>query len=316
MATEPVRKRPHAPPRHGAAHRAPHPAHDPRGPRRRRARGLLPHEFTDHYVKLLFPRPDVAYPEPFDMEKVRAELPREQWPSTRTYTVRAWDAEAGELTIDFVHHGDSGLAGPWAANARPGDEIFFNGPGGAYAPRADAGWHLLAGDESAIPASPPPSNASRTAHPPASSSRSRAPKRSRASPRRTAPRSSGCTAARTRSATCWSRPSRNSTSRTARCTPSSTARRTSSRPSAATSASTAASPWPSSRSPATGAAAATRTAGSPASETGTTKWNKRKRPPSPKTRGAPRSLRSLRSPRNHALAQGEGAFAARECLTT
>ncbi|GAA1886869.1 siderophore-interacting protein [Actinomadura bangladeshensis] len=109
-------------------------------------------EFTDHYVKLLFPRPGVAYPEPFDMERVRAELPRDQWPSTRTYTVRAWDAEARELTIDFVHHGDKGLAGPWAASARPGDEILFNGPGGAYAPRADAGWHLLAGDESAIPA--------------------------------------------------------------------------------------------------------------------------------------------------------------------
>jgi NADPH-dependent ferric siderophore reductase len=86
------------------------------------------------------------------MERVRAELPREQWPSTRTYTVRAWDAEAGELTIDFVHHGDKGLAGPWAASARPGDEISFNGPGGAYAPRADAGWPLLAGDESALPA--------------------------------------------------------------------------------------------------------------------------------------------------------------------
>ncbi|MFB4311329.1 siderophore-interacting protein [Actinomadura sp. GTD37] len=109
-------------------------------------------EFTDHYVKLLFPRPGAAYPEPFDMERVRAELPREQWPSTRTYTVRAWDAAARELTIDFVHHGDKGLAGPWAANARPGDEILFNGPGGAYAPRPDAGWHLLAGDESALPA--------------------------------------------------------------------------------------------------------------------------------------------------------------------
>ncbi|NKZ08723.1 siderophore-interacting protein [Actinomadura latina] len=109
-------------------------------------------EFTDHYVKLLFPRPDVAYPEPFDMERVRAELPREQWPSTRTYTVRAWDERARELTIDFVHHGDKGLAGPWAANARPGEEILFTGPGGAYAPRAGAGWHLLAGDESALPA--------------------------------------------------------------------------------------------------------------------------------------------------------------------
>ncbi|MEU8125086.1 siderophore-interacting protein [Spirillospora sp. NPDC049024] len=109
-------------------------------------------EFTDHYVKLLFPRPGVAYPEPFDMERVRAEMPREQWPSTRTYTVRAWDAGARELTIDFVHHGDKGLAGPWAASARPGEEICFTGPGGAYAPRADAGWHLLAGDESALPA--------------------------------------------------------------------------------------------------------------------------------------------------------------------
>ncbi|GAA4098087.1 siderophore-interacting protein [Actinomadura miaoliensis] len=100
-------------------------------------------EFTDHYVKLLFPRPGVVYPEPFDMEEIRARLPREQWPSTRTYTVRAWDPDARELTIDFVHHGDRGLAGPWAANARPG---------GAYAPSPEAGWHLLAGDESALPA--------------------------------------------------------------------------------------------------------------------------------------------------------------------
>lgn len=109
-------------------------------------------EFTDHYVKLLFRRPGVDYPEPFDMERVRARLPREQWPATRTYTVRAWDPEAVELTIDFVHHGDKGLAGPWAASARPGEEVLFTGPGGAYAPRAGADWHLLAGDESALPA--------------------------------------------------------------------------------------------------------------------------------------------------------------------
>jgi NADPH-dependent ferric siderophore reductase len=109
-------------------------------------------EFTDHYVKLLFPRPGVGYPEPFDMERVRAEMPREQWPATRTYTVRAWDERARELTIDFDHHGHKGLAGPGAAGARPGDENLFTGPGGAYAPRAGAGWHLLAGDESALPA--------------------------------------------------------------------------------------------------------------------------------------------------------------------
>src|SRR5688500_16944185 len=102
-------------------------------------------EYTDHYVKLLFPQPGVTYPEPFDMERIRAEMPREQWPVTRTYTVRAWDPAAVELTIDFVYHGDVGLAGPWAANARPGDEVRFLGPGGAYAPSPDAAWHLLAG---------------------------------------------------------------------------------------------------------------------------------------------------------------------------
>ncbi|MFC6404965.1 siderophore-interacting protein [Planobispora longispora] len=109
-------------------------------------------EFTDHYVKLLFPPAGVTYPRPFDLEAIQRDLPREQWPTTRTYTVRAWDPEAVELTLDFVHHGDSGLAGPWAARVQPGEEIFFFGPGGAYAPFPEADWHLLAGDESALPA--------------------------------------------------------------------------------------------------------------------------------------------------------------------
>ncbi|EYT78430.1 FAD-binding protein [Streptomyces sp. Tu 6176] len=107
---------------------------------------------TDHYVKLLFPAPGVTYPEPFDLQRVREEFPPEQWPVTRTYTVRAWDAEHRELTIDFVVHGDEGLAGPWSLRVRPGDVVRFMGPGGAYAPDPTADWHLLAGDESALPA--------------------------------------------------------------------------------------------------------------------------------------------------------------------
>lgn len=114
--------------------------------------GLPVGDYTDHYVKLLFAPAGVTYPEPLDIEAVRRDLPREQWPTTRTYTVRAWDAAALEMTIDFVHHGDEGLAGPWAAAVQPGDGIHFMGPGGAYAPDADADWHLLAGDESALPA--------------------------------------------------------------------------------------------------------------------------------------------------------------------
>jgi NADPH-dependent ferric siderophore reductase len=109
-------------------------------------------DFTDHYVKLLFPPPGAEYSSPFDVDQIQAERPRSQWPVTRTYTVRAWDAARAELTVDFVYHGDRGLAGPWAAAARPGDLISFFGPGGGYAPDPQADWHLLVGDESALPA--------------------------------------------------------------------------------------------------------------------------------------------------------------------
>ena len=94
--------------------------------------GLGAGAFTDHYVKL------------------RITPPGESEPRTRTYTVRDWDGE--RLTIDFVVHGDTGVAGPWAANAQPGDELLLLGPGGAYTPDPGAAWHLMAGDSSVIPA--------------------------------------------------------------------------------------------------------------------------------------------------------------------
>ncbi|HVV91332.1 MAG TPA: siderophore-interacting protein [Solirubrobacterales bacterium] len=94
-------------------------------------------DFTDHYVKLQFPRPGA---------------PEDERPKVRTYTVREWDAERRLLTIDFVVHGDEGIAGPWATAAAPGDTIRLRGPGGGYAPDPDADWHLLAGDASVIPA--------------------------------------------------------------------------------------------------------------------------------------------------------------------
>ncbi|MGY0235561.1 siderophore-interacting protein [Longispora urticae] len=108
--------------------------------------------YTDHYVKILFAADGGALPEPFDLEALRASLPREEWPRTRTYTVRSWNPTAQELAIDFVHHGDEGLAGPWAARAQPGDVLYFSGPGGGYTPDPAADWHLLVGDESALPA--------------------------------------------------------------------------------------------------------------------------------------------------------------------
>ncbi|MET9324514.1 siderophore-interacting protein [Streptomyces sp. NPDC003038] len=109
-------------------------------------------EFTDHYIKILFAPEGVSYPAPWDLERIRGQYPREQWPRQRAYTVRAWDPSHLELTLDFVVHGDEGLAGPWAARVQPGEVVRFLGPGGAYAPDPAAGWHLLVGDESALPA--------------------------------------------------------------------------------------------------------------------------------------------------------------------
>ncbi len=109
-----------------------------------------PNGFTDAYVKLIFPR--APYPLPLDLDQVKRDMPVDQWPVVRTYSVRAFDTSSGELTVDFVVHGTSGVAGPWAASAQPGDTIFVRGPGGAYAPDPAADWHLLVGDESALPA--------------------------------------------------------------------------------------------------------------------------------------------------------------------
>ncbi len=108
--------------------------------------------FVDRYIKIVFPQPGVEYSSPLDLWSIRETMPREQWPFTRTYTLRWVDVAARELAIDFVVHGDDGLAGPWAAKAQPGDTLVFTGPGGGYNPDPEADWYLFAGDEAALPA--------------------------------------------------------------------------------------------------------------------------------------------------------------------
>lgn len=70
----------------------------------------------------------------------------------RTYTALDPSVAEGTLAVDFVHHGDEGVAGRWAATAAPGDVLTVRGPGGTYAPDPAADWHLLVGDESGLPA--------------------------------------------------------------------------------------------------------------------------------------------------------------------
>lgn len=107
---------------------------------------------TDKYVKIFFADPALELTPPYDLDALRDQLDPEDLPVTRTYTVRAVDAEAQELTLDFVVHGDKGLAGPWARAARPGDRVALRGAGGGYAPDPAAARHLFVGDDTAVPA--------------------------------------------------------------------------------------------------------------------------------------------------------------------
>lgn len=112
--------------------------------------GFEPIEQTDAYMNCFFLPDDAPYGVPFD--GVPPDLPREQRPFPRRMTVRTWDADRRELTIDIAVHGDTGYAGHWAANARPGDRLQFRGPAGGYSPPPDADAYLFVGDESALPA--------------------------------------------------------------------------------------------------------------------------------------------------------------------
>jgi NADPH-dependent ferric siderophore reductase len=98
---------------------------------------FAPEEFSDSYVKLKLPEPGGDPGAPL---------------RTRTYTVRDWDPARRRLSVDFVLHGDAGVAGPWAERAAVGDAAVLVGPGGGYAPDPGAAWHLMVGDAAVLPA--------------------------------------------------------------------------------------------------------------------------------------------------------------------
>lgn len=95
--------------------------------------GFVSASFDDH-IKLILGNPDAP-----------------DTPVMRDYTPRRYDAAAQELTIEFALHGD-GPAAAWAARAQPGDVATIGGPRGSFIIPMDYDWHLLAGDETALPA--------------------------------------------------------------------------------------------------------------------------------------------------------------------
>lgn len=113
--------------------------------------GFEPSPHADSYIKAQFLPAGAPFAPPFSDDDTNAADPAYK-PRNRRYTVRGWNADTRELTIDFVSHGDVGYAGSWAQRAQIGDRLQFTGPSGGYSPNPDASWHLLVGDESALPA--------------------------------------------------------------------------------------------------------------------------------------------------------------------
>ncbi|MWB98577.1 siderophore-interacting protein [Agromyces seonyuensis] len=71
---------------------------------------------------------------------------------SREYTPLEWDAEAGVLEVEFLLHGDDGVAGPFAANAELGAPVAVGGPRGSMVMAGHPDAWFLAGDETAVPA--------------------------------------------------------------------------------------------------------------------------------------------------------------------
>ncbi|HEY1570909.1 MAG TPA: siderophore-interacting protein [Pseudonocardiaceae bacterium] len=105
----------------------------------------------DQHVVLYFYDRDATLPEPLTLASARTMLGQVR-PAMRSYTVRRFDAAAGELDIDFVLHEHGGIAADWAATTRPGDDVIVVGPSPAHLPDPVVRRHVLVGDETALPA--------------------------------------------------------------------------------------------------------------------------------------------------------------------
>jgi NADPH-dependent ferric siderophore reductase len=68
----------------------------------------------------------------------------------RRYTIRHARPDNGEFDLDVLLHG-SGAGSSWGESAAAGDTVEFQGPRGKLELRS-APWHVLCGDESAVPA--------------------------------------------------------------------------------------------------------------------------------------------------------------------
>lgn len=96
------------------------------------------------HFKAIFPQPGKIRP------KLGVYLGFKKW--MRSYTIRAFNSQQKELTVDFAVNDHEGLATNRAKNAQQGDYLGVAGPGETKYTDYHADWHLLVADLTALPA--------------------------------------------------------------------------------------------------------------------------------------------------------------------
>jgi NADPH-dependent ferric siderophore reductase len=104
-------------------------------------------QLSDHLVRIVLGGVDGFTSTGIPDEWVALTVPGQF--QTRYYTVRSWSA--GELVLDVVVH-DEGLVTEWAQGPCVGDVVGLSAPKGSFDPASSAGWIVLVGDLTALPA--------------------------------------------------------------------------------------------------------------------------------------------------------------------
>ncbi|MBC8735496.1 siderophore-interacting protein [Paraburkholderia sp. UCT31] len=106
--------------------------------------------FDDH-IKVFFPDPGADKPTLPQAGPDGPVFPEGKRPTARDFTPRRFDRDARELDIEFAMH-DAGPAATWAAQAQAGQYLGVGGPRGSLVIPTGFDWHLLIGDDTALPA--------------------------------------------------------------------------------------------------------------------------------------------------------------------